>query len=439
MTTLYIHNFSDLTVIFFCFKMNLSAISNQWIWRRTLTISPETLRWSQDTTNKTVLAASSLNLETVARITEAYALRIVEQSEHQIIPDKKITVDRLVIYDASDGGKEAQITFPKTGHTQTISLGQTVSTDVAAGSTANVANALRQMGTQDTGIIGAVGGGTDGSALIHSLTARGFNDLLLVRRTGEGSKGGTAKSLFLKTPDGKTIILSLKPPYGIADTVLQYLKTSTTARIIICSGFMPYEFPLVDALFSTETKPKARILSPHRGCFTTPNNRQQCLDFAERADLLHLNGAELQELLGIEAGWSQQNDSAVCDILRHVPAKLVCITLNKDGSVTYIRDQHRLIRQPASPATRIISPIGAGDVHMTALIWYLWLRERKVKLEAALASASWIAGRKIEFDGPTPRPWDGILESEHRKQVVHQAEETFKDAPEWDATPINGS
>lgn len=401
-----------------------------------MTISAETIRWSQDTPGKTVLAGSSLNLETVAIVDDLES--IVDKSAEQIVPDKKINVDRLVIYDASDGGKEAMVTFPKTGHTQVIPLGRTVSAHVAAGSTANVANALREMGTQDTGIVGAVGSGSDGSTLIHSLNARGFNDLLLVKRASQPGKGGTAQSLFLKTSDGTTVILSLKPRYSVADAVLQYLKTETTARIIVCSGFMPFEFPLIDALLSTEVEPKARIMSPHRGCFTTSENCQQCLRFAERAALFHINGDELQELLGAETDWDQQSDGVIRELLRRVPSKLVCITLNKKGSITYVRDQNRLIRQTASEVAKINSPIGAGDVHMTALIWYLWLRERKIKLEAALASASWIAARKIEFNGLTPRPWDGIRKSDERKEAVHQAEERFKDAPDWDATPMNG-
>lgn len=436
MTTLYIHNPFGLTVLFFCFKMKLPAIPIWWVWRRTLTISTgttETIRWSHDTVGRTVLVASSLNLETVALVPEEYIQHIIDQSAEHIVRDRKISVASLVIYDAYDGGKEARVTFPPTGHTQVIRLGQTVSDHVAAGSSANVANALRQMGTQDTGIIGAVGGGADGSTLIHSLTVRGFNDLLLVRR------GGTAQSLFLKTPDGTTIIFSLKPPYSVTEAVLQYLKETVTARIIVCSGFMPFEFPLIQALLNTEAEPKARVMSPHRGCFTNTEDRKQCLTFAEQADLFHINGIELQELLGIDHDWEKKSDEAVCDLLRRIPARLVCITMNSSGSVTYVRSRNRLIRQSSSGVKNTNSPIGAGDVHLAALIWYLWLRERKIKLEAALKASTWIAARKIEFSGLTPRPWDGIPESDKRKEIVHQAEGEFKNAPEWEATPAKGS
>lgn len=366
-----------------------------------------------------MLVGPSLNLETVARVTVELFRQAIDQSDGLAVPDRKIPVEGLVISDAPGGGKEVQVTY-KTGHTQVVPLGRTVSERVAAGSSANLATALAQMGAQAIGIIGAVGKGGDSQTLVRSLERLGFTNMVLLRR-----EGGTAESLFLKTPDGRTIAFSRKPHYDVADVLLDYFRLRTTARVIACTGFLPFELPLVETLLNTDKPPEARILSPHRGCFSTTGDRKKILDLAAHADFFHINAEEARELLCLESGWEDAEDSEVIQILRKIPSGIVCVTLDSKGSITYCKkaNGHRLIRQSGVAANKVNSPIGAGDVHLAALIWYLWLRQRRIELEAALEAAAWIAARKLEFEGEAPRPADGIPSSEERKAIVHAAEE----------------
>lgn len=387
----------------------------------------DAIRFAQTTLTQRVVVAPSLNLESTAAVDEVLLRRVIAESDGDLLPEKKTTVDQLVIYD-DQHGKAAKVTYA-TGHTQIVPLPHLTSERVVAGSSANLANVLARMGTQAVGIISAVGSGSDGEAIYRSLEAHGFSDLALLRRSAQHGVGGTAESLFLKTPAGTTVGFSKKPPWSLDGATRAYFSENLRSRVVACTGFLPFDFPLVEALFSA-SYPEARILSPHRGCFENAPDRAQCLHLAKKATLVQLNRDELAELLELELGWEGANEDRLKATLSQVPSQIVCVTLNSAGSLTYLRQTDQLLRKPAAKVERVSHPVGAGDVHLGALIWYLWLRDRRVDIETALETAAWIAARKLEFQGDDARPWDGIPDSSARKEIVHAAEERVRRAQE---------
>ena len=392
----------------------------------------ETVSWSNKAATRTVVVAPSLNIETTASISAKLFEELVKNTDgFLIVPGQKHTVKELTIYDAPMGGKAADVVTLITGYSQTIPLGHRVSEGIAAGSSANIANTIRELGVQDIGIIGAIGKGGGGDALVTSLERRGFRDLLLVRRTG-----GSAQSLFLRAPTGETIAFAKKPPYEVSPEILAYLTTHASPRVLICSGFLEYELNMINALCDAEHVPEARVLSPHVNCFDTETGRRSCLELAKKADLFHLNQFEFARLLRLGGNdWAIPEDKhELITIMKKVEAKLVCVTCGDKGSVIYDSQQNDILRQSAFPVDTICNTTGAGDVHLAVLTYYLWLRGHRIKLAPALELATRICAKKIAFEGEAPRPWDGIPPSAERKPWVREAADHYHSG----ATPPDG-
>ena len=372
---------------------------------------------SEEVLRRTVLAAPSLNLETRGTIASPEMDRLIRETEGVIVRGQKNPVRELIIYDSAGGQKIAEITLPS-GRRLHVNLADT--TEIAAGSSANIATALTSaFGIQDVAIVGAAGRGSGQGALTHSLASRGLADLLLFKRDG-----GTARSLVLYEANGIATILSKKPGYTVSAKMLETVRQHTAPSILICTGFLEFELPLVRALFTAPGVAEARILSPHVGCCATPSGREQCLELAAQANLFQANAFELGRLLDQGDDWQFPTDSQVAqNTLKQVGSRIVCITLGSAGSVTYDRESKQLLIQRAYDPNPINNVVGAGDVHLAALIWYLWLRRRRIALGAALEVAARICAAKITYaNADLPRPVDGIPDSATRKPWVHEAE-----------------
>lgn len=372
-----------------------------------------------------VVVMPSVGSETVAVVSNDTLNTLIGESEGLISENGKTHARSLSVYDTPKG-KRARITL-HTGREVEVDLDRVIYEGVAAGSATNIAIALSALGrTTAIGVIGAVGKGTGGTTLINSLGAHGFHHRAMLHRrlpTGDG-QGGTASSLWLITHNGRTTSFSYKPPYFIPHQIQTYLHDHLIARIVICTGFMPYEMDLVQAAMQAET-PEVRVVSPHQACYESAKDRSRCLDLARDATLFHVNGDELASLLAVSRNWHEETAAHIQELLGRIPARIVCVTLSEHGSITYLRDEGRTVRQGAFQIKCVRNPVGAGDIHLSALIYYLWIRTRPIHLEAALDMAAWVAARKLEAgseDGRVLRPAGGIPESAVRKDVVHAAE-----------------
>lgn len=372
---------------------------------------------------RTVLCAPSVNIETSAYVDSSVIDRLVADTDGAVVRGQKTSTRELIVHDAPGrGGRAASITLA-TGHRfPDIPLGHRVY-EVTSGSSANLANALDLLGCQDVGVVGAVGRGAGRQTLVMSLRAQGIKEFLLFRR-----KGGTARSLFLHEPSGIATGFSWKDQYDLSPELLAQLKAQARPSVLACTGFLEYELPLVRALWEAQDPAGGelvRILSPHVACFATPGARKQCLELAAMADLFQLNEYEIGKLLEYEEDWilNSAKPDEVREIGKRVGSRVVCITRAGQGSVAYDREHDLVIVQPAFPAEKVHNTVGAGDVHLASLMWYLWLRGRHINLAAALELAGRICVTKITHQSDTPRPWDGVPLSEIRKPWVREAEE----------------
>lgn len=369
---------------------------------------------------RTVLCAPSVNIEASAYVDSSVIDALILDTDGMVVRGQKTPVRELIVHDAPGGkGRAASITLGTTGHRcPNILLGNRVS-EVTSGSSVNLANALALLGCQDVGIIGAVGRGAGRQALTMSLDAQGIREFLFFRR-----KGGTARSLFLREPSGAATGFSWKDPYDISAELLAQLTEQAHPMVLACTGFLEYELPLVHALWAAQGSIMGRALSPHVGCFAKPTAREQCLKLAATADLFQLNEYEIGKLLGYGESWilDSADLAGIREIGKRVGSRVVCITRAEQGSVAYDRERDAVIVQPAFPAQKICNTVGAGDVHLASLMWYLWLRGRSINLAAALELAGRICATKIVYEIDTPRPWDGIPDSNTRKPWVREAE-----------------
>ncbi len=372
------------------------------------------VRTSDTVLGKTALVAPSINLEFSAQVEHAVIEGIRGDTEGLVVPGQKTIVSELVFFDAKGGGKGASITL-RSGHRFRVNLGTV--TEITAGSAINVANAFVELRSEDVGIIGAVGRGSGGKGLVQSLEQRGLTDLLFFRR-----KEGTARTLFLREPDGRATAFSKKPRYEISPEMLRDLTEHANPRVLICTGFLPYELPIVEALWKAPIQ-EAKILSPHLACSNDPDALRRCWNLAASADLFQLNAMEFGRFMD----WDGENtlpadEQELITAFKRVGSRIVCITNAENGSVVYDRDRNRLIRQSAFPIQTVVNSVGAGDVHLASMVYYLWLRGRRVPLETAIEVSSRICAHKVAFPTETPRPWDGIPDSATRKPWVREAE-----------------
>lgn len=377
--------------------------------------SREVVIFSDQVLKKMVVVGPSLNLEIRALVSPETVDRLLTESEGAVVRGQKTPVHEVVVFDAARGGKAADITFT-TGRHHTLHLGGHVS-EVAAGSAANIANALMEFGSGDIGIIGAVGRGGGREGLLRSLGERGLTDCILFRRTG-----GTARSLILYEPDGTATVLAKKPPYLVGTETLTTLREQLSANVevVVCTGFLEYELPLVEAMLTAPAVRKARVLAPHVGCFATEAGREYCLRLAAQADLFHANKFELGRLLGYEDNWTlPENDGEFIAMGQRVGSRIVCITLGAAGSIAYDQESRTVIRQKSYSPKKISNVLGAGDVHVAGVIWCLWQRGKRLSLTGALDVAARVCGAKIgwrnEANAELPRPWEGIPDSATRK------------------------
>lgn len=377
--------------------------------------SREVVVFSDNVLHKVVLVGPSMNLEARVAISPPDLDLLIAQSEGVVVRGQKTPVHDLVVFDAARGGKAADITFA-TGRHHLLPLRGPVS-EVTAGSAANIANALLEFGGGDIGIISAVGRGGGREGLLHSLAERGLTECILFRRPG-----GTARSLILYEPNGVATVLAKKPSYTVSPETLATLREqiSASVQVVVCTGFLEYELPLVEALLTAPAVSEARILSPHVGCFATHQGREHCLRLAAQADLFHVNQFELGRMLGYDDAWTlPKDDREIAALGQRVGSRIVCITASASGSVIYDRRRNLVIRQVAHSPQEIHNVLGAGDVHLSALIWYLWLRRKRLDITGALEVAARVCGAKIGWragqNAELPRPWEGIPDSATRK------------------------
>lgn len=376
----------------------------------------------REVVRSTVICAASANVEVSAQVSLEDFRAIQVQNPHGIRRGAKNLVWSIGTYDAPldhSGGVGFVITLITGEQVRFVAKG---SAPVAGGSSFNVANALLDFDIKDVGIVSAVGDDTHGRHIIATLQERGLRRMTLFKREA------TASSLILREPDGTATLLACKPPYHPTDSELRLLHSACQTAVLVVTGVRSADLPLVEALWNTPSQP-TRVFSPHISLVSgSKEERARCLDFCRVADLVHMNDNEAAYLFQLQGEDGRivlpENDTQVEQIMQELVAplesRIFCITRGARGSITYDGKRNRIIIQSAEDEVSAGNRVGAGDVHLAALVYYLRRRGRTIGLRAALEVASKVTMAKIRADDQ--RPWAGIPDSATRKPWVREAE-----------------
>ncbi|MBI2552127.1 carbohydrate kinase family protein [Candidatus Uhrbacteria bacterium] len=369
-----------------------------------------------------VVCLPSMNVEVSAPVTAAEFRVIQAQNPRGIRRDAKNSVRGIDTFDAPmdhSGGVGFIITLA-TG--ERVNFVATGTTPIAGGSSSNIAHALVALDIQDVGLVGAVGDDAHGRHIISTLHQSGLSKLTLFRREA------TATSLILREPDGVATLFACKPPYHTSPEILAKLTDVCQAEVLVVSGVRWPDFPLVQALWQAAS-PRVRALSPHISLVAdSDENRQHCLELCKNADIVHLNDDEAAHLFQLRGASGriafpdddQQAEQMMRQHVAPLGAHIFCITRGERGSITYDNQHKRVVLQAVPERIEGGNRVGAGDVHLTTLIYYLYLRGRTIDLLSALKVAARVTAAKIAAGDS--RPWAGIPDSATRKPWVREAE-----------------
>lgn len=369
--------------------------------------------YSEQAGRATVVAVGSANLELSAQASTAEVEDLVRRSGGRIVLGEKSLVRRIKYRPLPDG-HHLYITIH--GEDLDLNLGdQQIGQGVPAGSAVNIALTLRKLGLTDVGIISAAGPGERGNIIRGTLERMGLSALTLLRRSG------TAVGLALREPSGRATILSQKPEYEVAPETLEWLCSECQPRVLVCAGFLASELPWITALWKRcqDHLPVVRVLAPDRTVYESPEAREQVLAMACEAHLFHANEFECGRLFRKPKEWKLPKDSqAIKDLLTQIGARIVCITRSDQGSLVWEKGTGELLEQKASPVSAVENTVGAGDVHLAALL--MAIQHEHLPLAHALRLASRAAASKVQkrgllmpFEGvPEAGTWSGWVQEE---------------------------
>lgn len=377
----------------------------------------------------TVLCLPSVNIELSTGVTSTEFAAIQKQNPHAIPRGEKVSVRSIKTHDATINhlgvGMGFTITLPPSG--EQVRFNANIATPLTGGSSANIAHALFELGRRDIGILSAVGDDFYGHHLIATLRDRGFQIAMLRREE-------TAMSLIVREPDGVATLFACKPSYALDSTMTARLTRTLHPEILIASGVRWDDLPLVESLWQTANS-RVRVFSPHIDLVGgSEEGRQRCRELCSGADIVHLNAYEAAWLLQLRGSNGRiafpNDDATVKKIMEEQVAPLAkhifCITLDEHGSITYDKNRQRVVRQPIWERVEGGNQVGAGDIHLACLIYYLRLRGKPIGLRATLEVASKVTTAKIRANDP--RPWAGMPDSSARRPWVDEAVERFRSA-----------
>lgn len=370
----------------------------------------------------TVICLASVNVEISVPMPNGEFEPIIRRFSHSICRGEKVMVRAIETYDIP-----ANSGVPGNGHTGirvTLPSGEILEfstthgkSPVTGGSSANIAYVLRAFDIRDVTIVSAVGEDWYGRHILGTLEQGGFRLLMLPRRS-------TSTSLVVREPE-ITTLFACKPPYQLDDDTRRLMAESCNTQVLIASGVRAEDLDLVETLWE-RCAGRFRVFSPHIDLLLSknPDDQRRRRILCAGADIVHMNDYEAAALFGLVdqdryLKFPQEDEAA-----RHVMesyaapfgAKIFCVTRGARGSITYDHSRRNIIIQPCPENIPNGNTVGAGDIHLASLIYYLRLRGRTLELEGALDVAGRITAKKIMANNPLP--WAGIPDSPARKPWV---------------------
>ena len=276
-----------------------------------------------------------------------------------------------------------------TGHHFAAITG-TVAHRLEAGSSINVAVGLLRLGIVPADIRLIVPQGADlvGQELAATLQARRVETLLLPANE-------TGFALNVHTSDNRSTIFGRRPDYQVSDEFLAALR-ARAPRLAVLSSIRPVDLPIAEAVFASRAK--RRVLVAHQELLLRSDLRDRLQALVARADLFQANRSEAAQLLGLSQP-EEFRPEMIAEIASF-GARYSVVTLDGDGAIM-MGPNGEIFRQEAFPVENI-DPIGAGDVHLAVLSFFLWLHGG-VGPQEALRRAAKGAAHKVTREGS----WSG--------------------------------
>lgn len=252
----------------------------------------------------------------------------------------------------------------------------------------NVAFHLHQLGASPA-LVSAVGRDWPGDELIRRLKTTGIATSAIAR-----TERPTGHVQARQHPDGEIA-------YTITRDVA-WDRIAPPPRAAAPASVRAIVFGSLAQRTAANRDTLAALLAAHPGAWRvfdvnlrpphTPARR--VLALARNADLLKVNEAELRFLTGSPTGTIEQRAR---QLAASTGAKRVCVTLGAKGAALLVAG--RWLKEAAHPV-RIVSPIGAGDAFLAALLH--GLLQPDTSAPAALARACRLAEHVAAHASATP-------------------------------------
>lgn len=261
-----------------------------------------------------------------------------------------------------------------------------------AGSSFNVAMALRMWGVHKPAVFAPIGAGPGGDSLKLTFQRDGLLPALFE------SHAGTPRTLTIRDSRGQSTLLCRKVEYLVARSVWDWVAHAGRHKMVIATGVKPMDMPLVNQVYFHQER-ATRVLTPHKELIKDEALRLALLNLFRRTHLLQVNSHEASLLLEEEVTLANAESAAVR--LRELSggAALVIITLGAEGAVLSTPDG--VLHQEIFPV-EVLDPSGGGDAHLAAFIYCHF--KLKLKFAPSLRVAAWVASRVISKVGP----WVGL-------------------------------
>ena len=275
---------------------------------------------------------------------------------------------------------------------------QNTSNRLPAGGSINVAFTLRNLGVENIRVVAPFGRGRDGQFLFGSLQER---EVFVTRLPAEG----TALTVNVRDGRGASTLFCEKPGYTLTQEAIKEIRQCRT-RLAVATSVKPADLPAVVALFEGDAAKK--VFMPNATLLVDQKRRGQVLEIIRQSDLVQVNHREAGLLLG--SPFHRREIGKIAEL----GAKMTVVTLGREGSI--MMTQGEVVDTSVFPAIEKDTS-GAGDTHLAALLYYLWLDPKGgLSTRGALQMAGWMAAKKVEHEGP----WSGTPSVEEREDMLQQ-------------------
>ncbi len=350
-----------------------------------------------DVLTSAVMVGQSANLEIITDIPGALSQAVF--SRLGIAPGTKNVVQKITVL-SDRVGEVVFIITSASGNVVELATTSQVS-QLPAGSSLNVALALKSLGYSSVGMFAPCGTGSHGESLRAATQRQTVRHLFF-----EAER--TAVTLNVRDEYGGSTLLCEKPPFTAPRSVFRQLARAKPL-VLAATSVKLLDLPLITHLVVRRVGRRFAFV-PHVELLTAATLRRQLLLLIRQSHLLQVNEHEAALLLGRPFSIDLMPE------LSALGADITVVTCGAEGAVLQQQGHDPLV-QAAFPSV-LQGTSGAGDCFFSALIYALWLNPHGLLTPAeALRLAAWVAAEKLQR---AQGPWAGIPSAAECEQQLTQ-------------------